>query len=81
MDVGRKLTALDDNVAQRWPALFSDSLRSRAWTIVAFQSIALICMFVGLATGSQAVVGGMSAALVGTLGIGIRLLRHPPANG
>jgi hypothetical protein len=48
--------------------------------IVFFQSFALVCVIVGLATGSQPVLGATGGALGATLGIGIRLIRKPPAN-
>lgn len=78
MNVVDQLSALDARVFRRWPGLLDDSLRARARVIIVFQGLAMLFLFVGLATDSPTVIGLVGPAVGGTLGLAIRLLRKPP---
>lgn len=52
MGVVSRLAGLDDSVARRWPGLFSTSTRRRFGTMIAYQIVAAVALFVGAGTGS-----------------------------
>lgn len=78
MGVVSRLAGLDDSVARRWPSLFSAGTRRRFGTMIAYQVVAAVALFVGAGTGSW-LVG--TIAVYPVLATLVELVRLMPAKG
>lgn len=76
MGVMRRLKRLDDAVAQQWPALFAVDTRRRFGTMITFQVIAAVVLFIGAGTGSARVTTIAAYPVLATL---IELVRLMPS--
>jgi len=71
-----RLTRVDDSAARRWPGLFRTDTRRRLVTLVAYQTIAAVVLFVGIGTGSWIVASIAIYPILATL---VELVRLMPA--
>ena len=78
MGVVSRLADLDDSVARRWPSLFSAGTRRRFGTMIAYQVVAAVALFVGAGTGSW-LVG--TIAVYPVLATLVELVRLMPVKG
>ena len=76
MGLTTRLTRLDESVARRWPVLFAAGPRRRFGSMIAFQAIAVVALFVGAATGSWMVT---TIAVYPVLANLVELVRLMPA--
>lgn len=72
--VTSRLTRLDDSVAKRWPGLFRTGTRRRYQTMIVYQVIALVALFVAAGTGSWLVATVAVYPLAATLTELVRLM-------
>lgn len=78
MGLTDRLNALDENAARRFPMLFHETPRTRAWMLAFYQVFILVCLFLGMATDNDAIIGAIGGAAGLSLGIAIGMLRSLP---
>lgn len=72
--VTSRLTRLDERVAKRWPGLFRTDTRRRYQTMIVYQVVALVALFVAADTGSWLVATVAIYPLAATLTELVRLM-------